>query len=40
MPQALQISKNKAIAIESEEEIMKYLTFCAKAFRMGYIDGN
>jgi cyclopropane-fatty-acyl-phospholipid synthase len=39
----LQARKDEAIAIQSEEvyeRYMKYLTGCAKAFRMGYIDCN
>ena len=41
--QALGAHKDEAIAIQSEEvyeRYMKYLTGCAKAFRMGYIDVN
>ncbi|ETW25768.1 methoxy mycolic acid synthase MmaA3 [Mycobacterium gastri] len=41
--EALQARKDEAIAIQSEEvyeRYMKYLTGCAKAFRMGYIDCN
>ncbi len=41
--EALQAHKDEAIAIQSEEvyeRYMKYLTGCAKAFRMGYIDCN
>jgi cyclopropane-fatty-acyl-phospholipid synthase len=41
--QALGAHKDAAIAIQSEkvyERYMKYLTGCAKAFRMGYIDVN
>ncbi|MGH3560940.1 MAG: cyclopropane mycolic acid synthase MmaA2 [Mycobacterium sp.] len=40
---ALQASKDKAIEIQSEEvyeRYMKYLTGCAKGFRIGYIDVN
>jgi cyclopropane-fatty-acyl-phospholipid synthase len=40
---ALQAHKNEAIAIQSEEvydRYMKYLTGCAKGFRIGYIDVN
>jgi cyclopropane-fatty-acyl-phospholipid synthase len=40
---ALQAHKNEAIAIQSEEvydTYMKYLTGCAKGFRIGYIDVN
>ncbi|AKN18193.1 methoxy mycolic acid synthase 3, MmaA3 [Mycobacterium haemophilum DSM 44634] len=41
--EALEKRKDEAIAIQSEEmyeRYMKYLTGCAKAFRMGYIDCN
>ncbi len=41
--EALQARKDEATAIQSEEvyeRYMKYLTGCAKAFRMGYIDCN
>ncbi|EUA15285.1 cyclopropane mycolic acid synthase MmaA2 [Mycobacterium kansasii 732] len=41
--EALETRKDEAIAIQSEEvydRYMKYLTGCAKAFRMGYIDCN
>jgi cyclopropane-fatty-acyl-phospholipid synthase len=41
--QALQAHKDEAIAIQSEEvyeRYMKYLTGCAKMFRIGYIDVN
>jgi cyclopropane-fatty-acyl-phospholipid synthase len=41
--EALQAHKDEAIAIQSEEvydRYMKYLTGCAKAFRMGYVDCN
>jgi cyclopropane-fatty-acyl-phospholipid synthase len=41
--EALEAHKDEAIAIQSEEvyeRYMKYLTGCAKAFRMGYIDCN
>jgi cyclopropane-fatty-acyl-phospholipid synthase len=41
--EALQAHKDEAIAIQSEEvyqRYMKYLTGCAKAFRMGCIDCN
>jgi cyclopropane-fatty-acyl-phospholipid synthase len=41
--EALQARKDEAIAIQSEEvyeRYIKYLTGCAKAFRMGYIDCN
>jgi cyclopropane-fatty-acyl-phospholipid synthase len=41
--EALEARKDEAIAIQSEEvyeRYMKYLTGCAKAFRMGYIDCN
>ncbi|BAX91000.1 methoxy mycolic acid synthase MmaA3 [Mycobacterium shigaense] len=40
---ALEAHKNEAIEIQSEEvyeRYMKFLTGCAKAFRMGYIDCN
>lgn len=40
---ALEARKDEAVAIQSEEvyeRYMKYLTGCAKAFRMGYIDCN
>jgi cyclopropane-fatty-acyl-phospholipid synthase len=40
---ALEAHKDEAIAIQSEEvyeRYMKYLTGCAKAFRIGYIDVN
>jgi cyclopropane-fatty-acyl-phospholipid synthase len=38
---ALQAHKDEAIALQSEEvyeRYMKYLTGCAKMFRIGYID--
>jgi len=41
--EALEARRDEAIAIQSEdvyERYMKYLTGCAKAFRMGYIDCN
>jgi len=41
--EALAAHKDEAIAIQSEEvyeRYMKYLTGCAKAFRVGYIDCN
>jgi cyclopropane-fatty-acyl-phospholipid synthase len=41
--EALSAHKDEAIAIQSEEvyeRYMKYLTGCAKAFRVGYIDCN
>jgi cyclopropane-fatty-acyl-phospholipid synthase len=41
--QALQAHRDEAIAIQSEEvyeRYMKYLTGCADAFRIGYIDVN
>jgi cyclopropane-fatty-acyl-phospholipid synthase len=41
--EALQARKDEAIEIQSEdvyERYMKYLTGCAKAFRIGYIDCN
>jgi cyclopropane-fatty-acyl-phospholipid synthase len=41
--EALQARRDEAIAIQSQEvydQYMKYLTGCAKAFRMGYIDCN
>ncbi|WP_172657934.1 class I SAM-dependent methyltransferase, partial [Mycobacterium tuberculosis] len=41
--EALQAHKDEAIEIQSAEvyeRYMKYLTGCAKAFRMGYIDCN
>jgi cyclopropane-fatty-acyl-phospholipid synthase len=41
--QALEARKDEAIALQSEEmyeRYMKYLTGCAKAFRMGYVDCN
>lgn len=41
--EALQARRDEAIAIQSDEvyeRYMKYLTGCAKAFRMGYIDCN
>jgi cyclopropane-fatty-acyl-phospholipid synthase len=41
--EALEAHKDQAIEIQSEEvyeRYMKYLTGCAKAFRMGYIDCN
>jgi cyclopropane-fatty-acyl-phospholipid synthase len=41
--QALQAHKDEAIAIQSEEvyeRYMKYLTGCAKSFRIGYTDVN
>lgn len=41
--EALQAHRGEAIAIQSEEvyeRYMRYLTGCAKAFRMGYIDCN
>jgi len=41
--EALQARKDEAIAIQSEEvyeRYMKFMTGCAKAFRMGYIDCN
>ena len=40
---ALEANRDKAIEIQSEEvyeRYMKFLTGCAKAFRMGYIDCN
>ncbi|WP_045385677.1 class I SAM-dependent methyltransferase, partial [Mycobacterium kyorinense] len=40
---ALQANKDKAIAIQSQEvydRYMRYLTGCANAFRIGYIDVN
>ena len=40
---ALEEHKDQAIEIQSEEvyeRYMKYLTGCAKAFRIGYIDCN
>jgi cyclopropane-fatty-acyl-phospholipid synthase len=40
---ALEAHKDKAIEIQSEEvyeRFIKYMTGCAKAFRMGYIDVN
>ena len=42
-PQALEAHKDEAIEIQSEEvyeRYMKYLTGCAKTFRMGYVDCN
>ena len=39
--EALQARRDEAIAIQSEEvydRYMKYLTGCAKMFRIGYID--
>ncbi len=41
--EALQAHRDEAIAIQSEEVYemyMKYLTGCAKVFRMGYVDCN
>jgi cyclopropane-fatty-acyl-phospholipid synthase len=41
--QALQAHKDEAIAVQSEEvynRYMRYLTGCAKGFRVGYIDVN
>ena len=41
--EALEAHKDEAIEIQSEEvyeRYMKYLTGCAKAFRVGYIDCN
>jgi cyclopropane-fatty-acyl-phospholipid synthase len=41
--EALEAHKDEAIAIQSEEvyeRYMKFLTGCARAFRMGYIDCN
>ncbi|KAA1243433.1 class I SAM-dependent methyltransferase [Mycobacterium simiae] len=41
--EALEARRDEAIAIQSDEvyeRYMKYLTGCAKAFRMGYIDCN
>jgi cyclopropane-fatty-acyl-phospholipid synthase len=41
--EALQAHRDEAIAIQSQEvydQYMKYLTGCAKAFRMGYVDCN
>ena len=41
--QALEAHKDEAIAIQPEEvyeRYMKYLTGCAEAFRIGYIDVN
>jgi methoxy mycolic acid synthase MmaA3 len=41
--EALQAHRDEAIAIQSEDvydRYMKYLTGCAKAFRMGYVDCN
>ncbi|CAM4437111.1 Cyclopropane mycolic acid synthase MmaA2 [Mycobacterium basiliense] len=41
--EALEAHKDEAIAIQSEEvyeRYMKYLTGCANAFRVGYIDVN
>ena len=41
--QALEAHRDEAIAIQSEEvyeRYMKYLTGCADAFRVGYIDVN
>jgi cyclopropane-fatty-acyl-phospholipid synthase len=41
--EALQAQKDEAIAVQSEEvydRYMHYLTGCAKAFRVGYIDVN
>jgi len=41
--EALEDHRDDAIAIQSEEvydRYMKFLTGCAKAFRMGYIDCN
>ena len=41
--EALEAHKDEAIEIQSEEvyeRYMKYLTGCAKAFRIGYIDCN
>ena len=40
---ALEAHKSEAIEIQSEEvyeRYMKYLTGCAKMFRIGYIDAN
>ena len=41
--EALEARRDEAIAIQSEEvydRYMKYLTGCARAFRMGYVDCN
>jgi cyclopropane-fatty-acyl-phospholipid synthase len=41
--EALEARKDEAVAIQSEEvyeRYMKFLTGCARAFRMGYIDCN
>ena len=41
--EALEAHKDEAVAIQSEEvyeRYMKFLTGCAKAFRIGYIDCN
>jgi cyclopropane-fatty-acyl-phospholipid synthase len=41
--EALEAHKDEAIKIQSEEvyeQYMRYLTGCAKAFRMGYVDCN
>jgi methoxy mycolic acid synthase MmaA3 len=41
--EALEAHRDEAIAIQSEEvydRYMKYLTGCARAFRMGYVDCN
>ena len=41
--EALEARRDQAIAIQSEEvydRYMKYLTGCARAFRMGYVDCN
>jgi cyclopropane-fatty-acyl-phospholipid synthase len=40
---ALEARKDEAVAIQSEEvyeRYMKFMTGCAKAFRIGYIDCN
>ena len=41
--EALEAHKDEAIEMQSEEvyeRYMKYLTGCAKAFRIGYVDCN
>jgi len=41
--EALEARRDEAIAIQSEEvyqRYVKYLTGCAKAFQIGYIDVN
>jgi cyclopropane-fatty-acyl-phospholipid synthase len=41
--EALEAHKDEAIAIQSEavyDQYVKYLTGCAKGFRIGYIDCN